>query len=190
MSMRLGAITSPICKTFDSNSLMTPRVVLIGPPGAGKTSIGRALAKSLNLDFSDTDTSIEVDQGKSVSQIFVDDGEAFFRTVEERICLEALINESGVLSLGGGAVLTPTVAEGLRKAETEVVFLDVSLAVAAPRIGFNRDRPLLLSNPRQKWQTLMDARRPVYESLATTKIEVEDRNVNAIVDEILSKVGI
>ena len=169
---------------------MTPRVVLIGPPGAGKTSIGRALAKSLKVDFADTDTLIEVDQGKSVSQIFIDEGEAYFRNIEERICLEALKNKAGVLSLGGGAVLTPTVAEGLRKAGTKVIFLDVSLAVAAPRIGFNRDRPLLLSNPRQKWQSLMDARRPVYESLATTKIEVEDRSVKNIVDEILSKIGI
>lgn len=169
---------------------MTPRVVLIGPPGAGKTSIGRALAKSLKLDFADTDTLIEVDQGKSVSQIFVDEGEAYFRNVEERICVAALKSETGVLSLGGGAVLTPTVAEALRKAETKVIFLDVSLAVAAPRIGFNRDRPLLLSNPRQKWQSLMDARRPVYESLATSQIDVGDRSVNAIAEEILSKVGI
>ena len=169
---------------------MTPRVVLIGPPGAGKTSIGRALAKSLNLDFADTDTLIEVDQAKSVSQIFVDEGEAYFRNVEARICIEALKTESGVLSLGGGAVLTPTVAEALEKAGTKVIFLDVSLAVAAPRIGFNRDRPLLLSNPRQKWQSLMDARRPVYESLATTKVEVEDRSVNEIANEILSKIDL
>ncbi len=169
---------------------MTPRVVLIGPPGAGKTSIGRALAKSLDVDFADTDTLIEIDQGKSVSQIFVDEGEAHFRKVEERICIEALKNVGGVLSLGGGAVLTSGVAEALRMADTKVIFLDVSLAVAAPRIGFNRDRPLLLSNPRQKWQTLMDARRPIYESLAATKIEVEDRSVNEIVGEILSKAGI
>jgi shikimate kinase len=169
---------------------MTPRVVLIGPPGAGKTSTGRALAKSLNVDCADTDSLIEADQGKSVSQIFVDDGEAHFRQVEERICIQALENETGVLSLGGGAVLTPVVADALRKTDTKVIFLDVALAVAAPRIGFNRDRPLLLSNPRQKWQSLMDARRPVYESLATTKIEVEDRSVSAIVEEILSKTGI
>lgn len=168
---------------------MTPRIVLIGPPGAGKTSIGRALAKSLKIDFADTDTLIETDQGKSVSQIFVDDGETYFRKVEEQICVEAMKTETGVVSLGGGSVLTPAVADALRNADTSVIFLDVSLSVAAPRIGFNRDRPLLLSNPRQKWQSLMDARRPIYESLATTKIEVDDRSVNAIAEEILSKVG-
>ena len=78
---------------------MTPRVVLIGPPGAGKSSVGRVLAKTLEMEFADTDTLIESDQGKSVGQIFVDDGEPFFRQVEERICVSALENFSGVLSL-------------------------------------------------------------------------------------------
>lgn len=168
---------------------MTPRVVLIGAPGAGKTSIGRALSKAMEVEFADTDILIEVDQSKNVAQIFVDDGESYFREVEERICRLALSDLSGVLSLGGGAVLTPSIADAIRECGSEVIFLDVSLAVAAPRIGFNRDRPLLLNNPRQQWQRLMDARRPVYESLATTKIEVENRSVNQIVKEILTKVA-
>lgn len=168
---------------------MTPRVVLIGAPGAGKSSVGRALAKAMDLDFADTDTLIEKDQGKSVSQIFVDDGEPVFREVEERICLDALTQFSGVLSLGGGAVLTPAISAAIGQTDSEVVFLDVSLAVAAPRIGFNRDRPLLLNNPRQQWQRLMDARRPIYESLATQVIDVGARSVNQIVQEILEKVA-
>lgn len=167
---------------------MTPRIVLIGPPGAGKTSIGRSLAKALDLDFADTDTLIENDQTKSVSQIFVEDGEPHFRKIEERICRAALMESNGVLSLGGGSVLTPSVTDAIRESGSEVIFLDVSLAVAAPRIGFNRDRPLLLSNPRQQWQRLLDVRRPVYESLATIKIEVEDRSVKQIVQEILTRV--
>lgn len=167
---------------------MTPRIILIGPPGAGKTSIGRSLSKAMGVDFADTDTLIEGDQGKSVSHIFVEDGEPHFREVEERICQEAIKEIDGVLSLGGGSVLTPSVADAVAKSGSEVIFLDVSLAVAAPRIGFNRDRPLLLNNPRQQWQRLLDARRPVYESLATTKIEVENRSVNQIVKEILTKV--
>lgn len=167
---------------------MTPRVVLIGPPGAGKTSIGRSLAKAMEVEFADTDTLIEADQNKSVSQIFVDDGESVFRKIEERICTSALKNTDGVLSLGGGAVLTPSIAEAIRQSGSEVVFLDVSLAVAAPRIGFNRDRPLLLNNPRQQWQRLMDSRRPIYESLATKRIEVGSRSVNQIVNEILEEV--
>lgn len=168
---------------------MSPRIILIGPPGAGKSSIGRALAKSLSVDFADTDTLIETVQGKSVSRIFVEDGENLFREIEERICLEALLLVKGVLSLGGGSVLTPTVADAIRTSGSEVIFLDVSLAVAAPRIGFNRDRPLLLNNPRQQWQRLMDARRPIYESLSTKTLEVGSRTVNQIVKEILSKVA-
>lgn len=167
---------------------MTPRVILIGPPGAGKTSIGRALAKAMGVDFADTDTLIEADQEKSVAQIFIDEGESTFREVEERICLSSLRELVGVLSLGGGAVLTPSVADAVRACGAEVVFLDVSLAVASPRIGFNRDRPLLLNNPRQQWQRLMDARRPVYESLATQLIDVGSKSVNKIVHEILDKV--
>ncbi len=168
---------------------MTPQIILIGPPGAGKTSIGRSLARSLKIEFTDTDTLIELDQGKSVSQIFIDDGEPLFREVEERICLEAIENETGVLSLGGGAVLSKRVQDAMKRSGAQVVFLDVSLKVAAPRIGFNRDRPLLLNNPRQQWQTLMDARRPVYESLADLIFDVEDRTVNQVVKELLPKVS-
>jgi shikimate kinase len=147
------------------------------------------LAKALDVDFADTDTLIEEDQGKSVSHIFVEDGEPHFREVEARVCLAALQEVQGVLSLGGGSVLTPSVAEAIAASDSDVIFLDVSLAVAAPRIGFNRDRPLLLNNPRQQWQRLLDARRPVYESLATIRIEVENLSVNQIVKEILPKVA-
>lgn len=168
---------------------MTPRIILIGPPGAGKTSIGRSLARALHLTFTDTDTLIEADQGKPISQIFIEDGEPVFRQIEERICLDALLKEGGVLSLGGGAVLTESVHDSIRKCGAEVIFLDVSLKVAAPRIGFNRDRPLLLNNPRAQWQNLMEARRPIYEGLATLIFDVEDRTVNQIVKELLPKVS-
>lgn len=168
---------------------MTPRIILIGPPGAGKTSIGRSLARSLQMAFADTDTLIEADQGKSISQIFVDDGEPVFRTIEERVCLAAISRETGVLSLGGGAVLTKSVHAAIAESGAIVVFLDVSLKVAAPRIGFNRDRPLLLNNPRAQWQTLMDARRPVYEGLSTLVFDVGERTVSQIVKELLPKVS-
>jgi shikimate kinase len=168
---------------------MTPRIVLIGPPGAGKSSVGRTLARELNIQFADSDALIENDQGRSISQIFVDSGEAIFREIEARICISALETFSGVLALGGGAPLTEAVARNLVQFPGEIVFLDVSLAVAAPRVGFNRDRPLLLKNPRQQWQTMMDARRPTYESLASIAIEVGNRSISQIVKELLTKVG-
>lgn len=164
-------------------------IVLIGPPGAGKTSVGKAVAKATSSSFSDTDNLIEMEIGKSIAEIFVDDGEEFFRAVEERICLEALRNGDGVLSLGGGAPLSINVQNELQESDVHVVFLDVSLAVAAPRIGFNRDRPLLLNNPRQQWQILMDKRRPVYERLATTIIEVDQSSVSSLCKRIVLKVG-
>lgn len=167
---------------------MAPRFVLIGPPGAGKTSIGRFLARVEKVDFADTDNLIEEEQGKPISQMFIDDGEPFFREIEERICLRALQDFSGVLSVGGGAILSGAVANALRDSNSQVIFLDVSLAVAAPRIGFNRDRPLLLGNPRQQWQKLMDDRRPIYESLATVHILTGDRSVNEVAKEILASV--
>lgn len=162
---------------------------MIGPPGAGKTSVGKAVAKATSSSFSDTDNLIEMEIGKSIAEIFVDDGEEFFRAVEERICLEALRNGDGVLSLGGGAPLSINVQNELQKTDVHVFFLDVSLAVAAPRIGFNRDRPLLLNNPRQQWQILMDKRRPVYERLATSIIEVDQSSVSSLCKRIVLKVG-
>ena len=164
-------------------------IVLIGPPGAGKTSVGKAVAKATSSSFSDTDNLIEMEIGKSIAEIFVDDGEVFFRAFEERICLEALRNGDGVLSLGGGAPLSINVQNELQESGVHVVFLDVSLAVAAPRIGFNRDRPLLLNNPRQQWQILMDKRRPVYERLATSIIEVDQSSVSSLCKRIVLKVG-
>jgi shikimate kinase len=141
---------------------MPPRVILIGPPGAGKSSVGKSLARLLNDKFVDTDTVIAEQEKQSIGEIFVDKGEPYFREIEEQVLLKQLDDHTGVLSLGGGAPLS-TVAQGAIKASgSPVVFLDG----AAPRVGFNRDRPLLLGNPRAQWQELMNVRRPVYESLA------------------------
>ena len=166
-----------------------PGIIFIGPPGSGKSSIGRALAKKIEQKFADTDALIEESQGKSVSQIFIEEGEIFFRQVEEAICLARISENISVLSLGGGAILSLLVREQLLSSNNLIIFLDVTLAVAAPRVGFNRDRPLLLHSPRQQWQQLMDIRRPIYEELASLVIEVGDRPISEIVDEILSKGG-
>ena len=164
---------------------MAPRLVLIGPMGAGKTTVGSEIAKELNCEFADTDALIEADQGKSVAEIFVEDGEPHFRLVEESIVIDALISEDGVLSLGGGAVMNDAVQEALKKSPAKKVFLDISLAAVSPRVGFDSARPLLMVNPRQKWSELMTARRPVYESLADFSIDVSDKSVAEITSEII-----
>jgi shikimate kinase len=153
--------------------------------GAGKTTVGREIAKELNCKFADTDALIEADQGKSVAEIFVEDGEPHFRLVEESIVIDALISEDGVLSLGGGAVMNDAVQEALKKSPAKKVFLDISLAAVSPRVGFDSARPLLMVNPRQKWAELMTARRPIYESLADLSIDVSDKSVAEITSEII-----
>lgn len=162
---KLGEIIFPTWKTYALNK-MAPRVILIGPPGAGKTSVGKALARLLEEDFIDTDTVIADQEKQSISEIFVDKGEPYFREIERAVLVDQLQSHSGVLSLGGGAPLSDLAQEAIKNSGSTVMFLDVSLAAAAPRVGFNRDRPLLLANPRAQWQELMNNRRPIYEMLA------------------------
>ena len=160
------------------------RILLIGPPGAGKSTIGVALAKELSIDFIDTDQEIERETGKAITDIFVVDGETHFRAIELETLRKVLTLESGVISLGGGAPISQEAQEAIAQSNSHTVFLDVSLATAAPRVGFNRDRPLLLGNPRAQWQALSDNRRPIYEKLADDAIKVDDMSVDQVVDEI------
>ena len=160
------------------------RVVLIGAPGSGKSTVGPALAKVLALDFIDTDQLIEEREGKAITDIFVVDGEPHFRAVELEALKDVLTMQDVVISLGGGAPISDVAQQLINSSESTVIFLDVSLATAAPRVGFNRDRPLLLGNPRAQWQALSDKRRPIYEALADVSIKVDDMSVEAIVSEI------
>jgi len=164
-----------------------PRLILIGPPGCGKSTVGAALAQKLTIDFIDTDVAIESSYGHKISDIFVDKGEEFFRDLEFKVLGESLTVKDCVLSLGGGAPIAQRAQEILKTAKAPICFLDVSLAVAAPRVGFNRDRPLLLGNPRAQWQSLAETRRPIYESLAGFVIKVDAMSVAEVVDAIVEK---
>jgi len=164
---------------------MAPRVILIGPMGSGKTTIGQLIAKRLDIAFRDTDQVVEKETGRTVSDIFLEDGEDAFRLLEKSVLRNELLSDGTVLALGGGAPISMDAQSALRAIASPVVYLDISLATVAPRIGFNRDRPLLLHNPRGQWQTLMEARRPIYESIADTVIDVNTKSETEIVDEIL-----
>lgn len=153
--------------------MSAPVLVLVGPPGSGKTTVGRLLAGSRGVEFRDTDHDVELTAGKPITEIFVDDGEPAFRALERAAVAAALREHDGVLALGGGAVLDEATQEALAAYAAQggaVVFLDVSLAHAAPRVGFNQSRPLLLGNPRARWAALMEARRPVYEQVSTLQV--------------------
>ena len=165
---------------------MAPRVILIGPMGSGKTTIGSLLAEKLGLTFRDTDHLIEEREEKPVSQIFLDQGEDAFRAIEKRVLRDELLTDGTVLSLGGGAPISIDAQSALRAISSYIIFLDISLSTVVPRIGFNRDRPLLLNNPRGQWQTLMEARRPIYQALADVTINVDDKSEEEIVSIALS----
>ncbi len=170
----------------------TPRVVLMGPPGAGKSSVGAALAELLGCELRDTDADIEAAEGVTVAEIFVDSGEERFRALEVAAVGRALAEHPGVLSLGGGAPLAGATQAALKAYEAAggvVVFLDVSLTAVVPRVGLNATRPLLLGNPRQQWLSLMAARRPIYEELATMTVLTDDRTPGDIAHEIAAAVS-
>jgi shikimate kinase len=171
---------------------MAPVVVLIGPPGSGKSSVGARVARVLGTTLRDTDADIEAAQGRSVADIFVNDGEAKFREWERAAVATALSEHDGVLSLGGGAPIDPETQALLESYAAEggvVVFLDISLSEVVPRIGLNVARPLLLGNPRQKWVALMTERRPVYERLATVTVQTDKRRPAQIAAEIAEAVS-
>lgn len=162
-----------------------PQFILMGPPGAGKSTVGKALARHLKLNFVDTDVVVEQKSEMKISDIFISKGEEFFREVEFEALQESLLIPDCVLSLGGGAPIPERSQALLATTDSHRIFLDVSLAIAAARVGFNRDRPLLLGNPRAQWQALNEVRRPVYERLATAVVKVEGSSVKELVAQIV-----
>jgi len=166
---------------------MLKKIVLIGPPGAGKSSVGKALAKELSANFIDSDSEIEKISHKKISEIFIEDGEPAFRLLEVEVVRKVLADFDGVISLGGGAPINKEIQEVLEDANYPVVFIDVSIAQAATRIGFNKDRPLLLVNPRQQWISLMNDRRPIYEKLASQTISSDNQKPHEVAKQISDK---
>ena len=166
---------------------MIKKVVLIGPPGAGKSTIGKALAKEIATEFIDSDSEIERITGKKISDIFVEEGEAVFRKTEVEVVTALLDEFEGVIALGGGAPINTQIQEALNGVEYPVIFIDVSISQAANRIGFNKDRPLLLINPRQQWMNLMSERRPIYEKLASQTVNSDSQKPHEVAKLISEK---
>ncbi|GAA2729949.1 shikimate kinase [Pedococcus aerophilus] len=164
-----------------------PLAVVIGPPGAGKSTVGRRLAAALGVRWHDTDSAIEAAQGATISDLFVDHGEAHFRALERAEVAHALTGGDVVVSLGGGAPMDPETQTLL--AGHTVVFLDVGIADAARRIGFEGNRPLLMMNPRASWTKMMNERRDTYQRLATIRVDTAGRKPAEIVAEVVAALG-
>ncbi len=164
-----------------------PRLVLVGPMGAGKTTIAGLLAKAWDVTARDTDADIEAREGRTIADIFVESGEAYFRDLERVAVAEALRGHDGVLALGGGAVLDPGTRALL--GDQTVVFLRVGLAEAVKRVGLGSARPLLLGNVRSRIKALLDERTPVYESVATITVDTDGRAPEDVVEEIEELLG-
>ena len=161
-----------------------PVLVLVGPPGAGKTTVGRLAAERLGVGFRDTDADVEAQAGERIADVFVTHGEAHFRALERAAVERALAEHDGVLSLGGGAVLAPETRALLRG--QQVVLLEVGLSAAADRVGLNRTRPVLALNPRAQLRALLEARAPLYREVAVHTVTTDGRTPQDVADEVLA----
>lgn len=161
-----------------------PVCVLVGPPGAGKSTVGPLVAARLRVPFIDTDTMIESVAGKPIPEIFIDDGEEHFRMLERAAVSEALREQRGVVALGGGAVL----ADATRRALMSqlVVFLSVELADAVRRVGLGAGRPLLAMNPRATMRHMLDVRRPYYEEVADVVVPTDGIEAGQAAETVLA----
>jgi shikimate kinase len=150
-------------------------VVLIGPPTAGKSSVGALLAAELGVPFADTDDLVAAAAGKPVRDIFVDDGEPVFRELERAAVARGLEETGpggGVLALGSGAVLDPDVRRMI--AGRLVVYLEAGFSAIAKRTGMDRPRVVIPGNPRGRLRAMLEERRPVYAELATITVPTDD----------------
>jgi shikimate kinase len=164
-----------------------PVVVLVGPPGSGKSTVGVLLAEALGVHLRDTDTDVVTGTGRAIADIFVEDGEPAFRALERSAVRAALAEHTGVLALGGGAVLDAD-TRALLRGHT-VVFLDVGLADAARRVGLDTSRPLLLGNVRGQLKALLEERHPLYAEVAGATVDTSGRTPEDVADEVAKAVG-
>ncbi|MFI9114817.1 shikimate kinase [Streptomyces venezuelae] len=161
-----------------------PLVVLVGPMGSGKSTVGALLAERLGAPYRDTDADIVAAEGREISDIFVEDGEEHFRALERDAVAAAVAEHEGVLALGGGAVLDASTRALL--AGRPVAYLSMDVDEAVRRVGLNTARPLLAVNPRRQWRELMEARRHLYTEVARAVVTTDDRTPEEVADAVLA----
>lgn len=163
--------------------MSAPLIVLVGPMGSGKSTVGALLAEQLGVAYRDTDADIVASEGREISDLFVEEGEPYFRELERAAVRDAVATHTGVLSLGGGAVLDDTSRELL--AGLPVVYLSMEVEEAVRRVGLNQARPLLAVNPRKQWRELMDARRHLYTEVARVVVATDERTPEEVAEAVL-----
>src|SRR5215469_9009076 len=166
----------------DAAPAAAPIAILIGPPGAGKTTVGELLAARLGVGFTDTDAEVEAVAGKPVSDIFVEDGEPVFRDLEREAVARVIASSDGVVAVGGGAVLDPRTQQAL--AGRPVVYLETGFAAAARRVGLGQARPLLIGNPRATLKALLEQRLPIYQKLAWLTVQTDNHPPDQLAAQI------
>ncbi|GAA4086546.1 shikimate kinase [Streptomyces hundungensis] len=160
-----------------------PLVVLVGPMGSGKSTVGALIAERLGASYRDTDADIVAAEGRPISDIFIEDGEPHFRALERAAVRAALAEHPGVLALGGGAVLDDDTRALL--AAHPVVYLSMDVDEAVKRVGLNTARPLLAVNPRRQWRELMEARRHLYTEVARAVVATDERTPEEVAQAVL-----
>jgi shikimate kinase len=168
----------------------TPSVVLIGPPGVGKSAVGPLVAERLGAEFRDTDADVAVAAGKPVSDIFIEDGEQAFRELEHAAAITALRQQAergGVLALGSGAVLDDRVQRLMDGEETHVVYLAADFRTVAQRVGLDRPRVVVPGNPRGRLRDMLEQRRLLYERLATVTVDTDEKDAEEVAAEVAAK---
>lgn len=166
---------------------MSPRVVLVGLPGAGKSTTGRRLAKILGVPFADSDDLVEASTGRTVAEIFAADGEPAFRRLEAAAVTEALTGFDGVLALGGGALTTAAVRDAVAGSGVAVVLLRAPLETLASRVGDGRTRPLLADDPAARLAALAEQREPLYRAAATFTADTDNRTPGQVAAQIAAR---
>ena len=166
-----------------------PLVVLIGPPGAGKSAVGPLLADRLGVEFRDTDADVGAAAGKPVSDIFIENGEETFRELERAAAadaLGALRRHGGVLALGSGAVLDAGIQHLLD--DLPVVYLSAEFGTVARRIGLNRPRVVVPGNPRGRLRAMLDERDAIYQRLAAVTVPTDDLDPDELAAELAARI--
>lgn len=160
-----------------------PLVVLVGPMGSGKSTVGALLAELVDAPYRDTDADIVAAEGREIADIFIEDGEEHFRALEREAVRTAVAEHAGVLALGGGAILDAGTRELLSGLPVAYLSMDVDEAVR--RVGLNTARPLLAVNPRRQWREMMEARRHLYTEVARVVVATEGRTPEEVADAVL-----